>query len=531
LRDRATIERVLAKAPKDALRVFGLLAEHGPQRVRDLGIPYYVWYSSQRTPLHWLIQHGLVGADEDAQVAWVWFDVIVALNGRLFTDWSSAPPAVSPEPLVDPGAGLPLVLSRLSSLLDLWAAEPAPALASGGLGVRPVRAAAKALGLKPGEVGLLAHLAVGLGLLGTMALGSKGSGRNRTEVRGWAPTDLAAQWRTEAPARQWALLIQTWRDDLTLDESEGLPERVEGGGLVPFSGIVRTALLRLLVELPPERGLPLDALTAVASFRHPALLDPQGVRGVVEAARVLGLVPATGPVGLTRLGRAVLDGPDAVEAALPPPRTEFTVQADQSVIAPPDLALDVSMALERLADIESTAGARIYRLSERRIATALDDGETAASLLDFLERHSTVPLAQNITHLIRDCERRHGRLRAGMASSYLRCDDPALLTSAVGVKAAKLRLLAPTVAVSPLERDKLVAALRGRGLMPVAESSDGATLARQEKVAARKRRSGSDLPPLRRNGVLLDPVALEALAKATLANDDSRVALRLLPQP
>lgn len=515
LRDRATLDAVAAQMPKDVHRVFWLLAEHGPQAVRDLGIPYYQQYARDKTPLHWLAQRGLVGVDPGAQVAHVWMDVIVGLNGCLYPEWPTVAPAVTPAPVEDAG-GLPLVLSRLAGLLEMWAADPAPALASGGLGVRPVRAAAKTLGVPAGEVGLLAHLAIGIGLLDRTRIGAKGTGRQRTDVFGWAPTDLASRWRGQAPAQRWGLLVQAWRDDAMLDESQGLPERWDTTDCFHSAGWARTALLRLLADLPPDRGLSADALEVTGAFHHPGMLGASTLRGFVAAARVLGLVPATGPIGLTRLGRALLDGPEAVEAALPPPRTEFTVQADHTVIAPPDLASDVTAQLERYADVESAAGARIYRLSERRIAAALHDGDRAAKILSFLEQHSTVPIAQNVAHLIRDCERRHGRLRTGAVSSYLRCDDPALLTRAVGVKAAKLHLLAPTVAVSALSQDKLVAALRTRGLMPVTETPDGAVIARPAKVAGTKARQ---LPELRSAAVFGDQAVLEALAKQVWENE------------
>ncbi|MGH8904447.1 MAG: hypothetical protein ACRDYA_22885, partial [Egibacteraceae bacterium] len=190
LRDRAALDALVAKMPKDVHRVFWLLAEHGPQPVRDLGIPYYQQYARDKTPLHWLVQRGLVGVDPGAQVAHVWMDVIVGLNGCLYPEWPATPPPVTPAPLEDAG-GLPLVLSRLAGLLEMWTADPAPALASGGLGVRPVRAAAKTLGVPAGEVGLLAHLAIGIGLLDRTRIGAKGTGRQRTDVFGWTPTDLA----------------------------------------------------------------------------------------------------------------------------------------------------------------------------------------------------------------------------------------------------------------------------------------------------------------------------------------------------
>ncbi|MGH8929942.1 MAG: helicase-associated domain-containing protein [Egibacteraceae bacterium] len=514
LQSREAIQAAIAAMPEEVRRIFWLLVEHGTHRVRDLGIPYYLWYGAN-TPLHWLDQRGLVGVDPEDQVAWVWTDVMIALNGRLFADWSPGPAVVHNSPPLQDAAGLPLVLGYLTSLLEIWAAEPAPVLATGALGVRPVRAAAKALGLAAGEVGLLAHLAIELRLLGRVLVSSKGKGRNRVDTWGWAPTDLVAAWEAEQPARRWALLVQTWQDSPSLNELHGLPERWDSAELSRVALVSRMTFLRLLAEIPPERGMSPANLVEWAGFAYPMLLDAQRTRGLTEAARVLGLVPATGPVGLTSLGRALLDSPEAVEAAMPAPRTEFTIQADHTVIAPPDLAVGITAQLERYADLESAAGARIYRLSERRVATALDDGDTAAEILDFLERYSTVPVAQNVAHLISDLERRHGQLRAGSAQSYLRCDDPALLTGALGVKAAKLHLLAPTVAVSPLAADKLVTALRTRGSLPVLESPGGAILERPAMTATTTTES---LPPLREQLVLPDGAGLIALAKAILDN-------------
>ena len=514
--DSDVIRAVAVAMPPEVLRVFKLLLGHGPQRVRDLGVPYYSpWGARQATPVHWLAECGLIGVDVDAQVCWIWLDVLVAVRGSLFDDWRAAPPEVPTTPLHDAGGGLPVVLSRLTALLDLWATDPAPALATGGLGVRPVRAAAKTLGVPPGEVGLLAHLAIGLGLLGTVSAGSKGRGRNRTEILQWAPTELVAEFQAQPAALRWALLVQAWRDDPRLNDFGGLPERTAEGDDDVGGNVPRAALARVLRDLPAGSGLAADDLADRAEFLAPLLLPAPATGGLVAAARALGLVPGAGPVGLTALGRAVLEGPDAVEAALPEPRSEFTVQADHTVIAPPDLAPEVTAALERYAEVESAAGARVYRLSERRIAAALADGDTADGILDFLRRHSTVEIAQNVAYLVTDCARRHGRLRAGAVGSYLRCDDPALLTRAAEVRSAKLTLLAPGVAVSPLTRDKLVETLRQRGLLPVAESVDGAELPAARTVAVPRARSRGRLPEFRPAGGVT-PGELEVLAKSLL---------------
>lgn len=88
-------------------------------------------------------------------------------------------------------------------------------------------------------------------------------------------------------------------------------------------------------------------------------------------------------------------------------------------------------------------------------------------------------MPQGLTYLIDDVARRHGQLRVGMASSFVRCEDPALLTQAIATPAAQalqLRLLAPTVAVSQAPIGDVLAALRSAGLAPAAEDSTGAVV-------------------------------------------------------
>jgi hypothetical protein len=114
------------------------------------------------------------------------------------------------------------------------------------------------------------------------------------------------------------------------------------------------------------------------------------------------------------------------------------------------------------------------------VRRALDLGRSAADLHELFRTRSRTPVPQSLTYLVDDVARRHGRLRVGMAGSYLRCDDESLLTEVLAARAAaplQLRRLAPTVAVSPLELDDVLTALRAAGYAPAGEALDGALLA------------------------------------------------------
>jgi hypothetical protein len=530
LRDPDIIEGVVRALPADAGRLLAILAEHGPQRLADVGVPRWPPYGRQGSGLVTLVRSGLAIVDVEDDICMLWLDTLVGLRGgRLFGDEFPAAPDPTPVRLSTGPVALPPVLEHFDAVLSHWRARPAEALTAGGLGVRPVRAAAKSLGIPSPQVGLLASLAAEIGLLGLAETGATGRGRNRTVHRQWAPTVLADEWAQQPPARQWAQLVHTWRASPRAQELDGLPERFEPDEMADdATAVVARALwLRLLTDLPESTGIAEDDLHDVAAGRSPMLLDDRGwVDGLLAASRALGLVPPSGPVGLTAAARAALSGPEALEALLPAPSTEIIVQADMTVVVPPDAAPELTATLARWADLESAAGARTYRLSERRLAAALAAGADDDEILAWLVEHSRVGVPQNVDYLIRDLARRRGQVRAGSAASYLRCDDAALLTQAMAVRAAKLRMLAPTVAVSPLPCAKLLAALADRGVAAVAEDASGAVVEAAPPEAERVgwHHSGAGLPDLHPTP---EPAALAARLTAAAPSEPAALAARL----
>jgi hypothetical protein len=139
------------------------------------------------------------------------------------------------------------------------------------------------------------------------------------------------------------------------------------------------------------------------------------------------------------------------------------------VIAPPDLDAEVAARLQAMAEVESAHGAQVLRITDASVGVALGRGMTGEEIVEFLRTHSSVGVPQNVERTITDAVARHGLLRSGAAGTWLCCDDVALLARAVSVKAAKLTLLAPTVAVSPLAEPKVIDALAAK---KVAVSSD-----------------------------------------------------------
>ncbi|WP_449062102.1 helicase-associated domain-containing protein, partial [Planomonospora algeriensis] len=161
---------------------------------------------------------------------------------------------------------------------------------------------------------------------------------------------------------------------------------------------------------------------------------------------------------------------------LPVPLDHVLLQADLTAVAPGPLTGELSRWLALAADVESTGGATVYRFGEHSIRRALDAGQGADEMLAMLERHSTTPVPQPLAYLVTDVARRHGRMRVGTASSYVRCDDPSALDEVMADRRAaplRLRRLAPTVIASKTARATLVDSLRAMGYAPVAESLEG----------------------------------------------------------
>ncbi|MEW2624935.1 helicase C-terminal domain-containing protein [Streptomyces sp. NPDC048106] len=191
-------------------------------------------------------------------------------------------------------------------------------------------------------------------------------------------------------------------------------------------------------------------------------------------------VPAS-PAPLSPAEQAVATASAARVLAplLPEPLDHVLLQADLTAVAPGPLERPLAETLGVLADVESKGGATVYRFTPGSVRRALDAGRTAADLHDFLARHSRTPVPQPLAYLIDDVARRHGHLRVGAASAYVRCDDDALLNEILADKRAtglRLRRLAPTVLAAQSDPAALLEGLRAMGFAPAAESAEGDVL-------------------------------------------------------
>jgi hypothetical protein len=397
----------------------------------------------------------------------------------------------TPEDVDATAAGAVVDLLReLDVLLETLSAAPVSELRTGGMGIREVKRLAKTTGIDEPRLGLILEIAAVAGLI---ASGMPDPEPNHGDPPYWAPTVAADRLAAMSPAQRWHLLASTWLDlpgRPALIGSRG-PDAKPYGALShslysTAAPLDRRLLLGMLAELPAGAGV--DSTTAAQAlvWRRPRWarrLQPGPVADLLTEAHALGLV---GRGAISTPGRALLDDVadpgaaiDAMTQAMPKPIDHFLVQADLTVVVPGPLQRDLADDLASVAKVESAGAAMVYRVSEQSIRHALDIGKTREWMHSLFAGHSKTPVPQGLTYLIDDVARRHGQLRIGMAASFVRCEDPALLAQAVaapGAEELQLRALAPTVAVSPAPISEVLAVLRRAGFAPAAEDSTGAVV-------------------------------------------------------
>lgn len=478
------VPAALAEIGDDERALLDTLAAGPPiGRTRDAGAR--VPLEDATTPVQRLLARGLLSRRDDHTVE-LPREVGIALRGGVVfgAERLTEPPLPTnphSQSAVDEAAAGEAMefLRHTEALLRLWSDQPSPVLKSGGLGVRELRRIARHIDVDDGTAALLAELAVGAGL----AAAGEDDGAE------WMPTTLTDSWLSSPPSVRWVMLAQAWLD---LPRLPGLVGRRDSRDktLVPLSEelhsplapAARRRVLDTLADLPGGAGVKsVDELVAVLAWRAPrrgGRLRDESMRQTMAEAGALGVV-ALG--ALTSAGAALLanDSHGAAAAmadAMPAPVDHVLVQADLTVVAPGPLEPGLAREIEAVADVESAGHATMFRVSEASVRRALDSGRTADELHELFRTHSATEVPQSLSYLIDDVARRHGRLRGGVASSFLRCDDEVLLAEVMRTAVAgdyELRRIAPTVVVSPYPLADVLDALRAAGFAPAAEGPDG----------------------------------------------------------
>ncbi|MFI1654165.1 helicase C-terminal domain-containing protein [Streptomyces sp. NPDC020472] len=576
----------------DRARMGALLDEASPEALSVLdrlvwGPPYGEVTANPAPPVRWLRDRGLL-LPVSARTMVLPREVALHLRGgRAHRAPEPVAPVVEvardyrPQVVDSAAAGQAYAtLATVEELLKSWDQGGPQVLRAGGMSVRDLKRTAVALDVTEQLAAFWLELCFGAGLLA-----SDGEADER-----YAPTPAYDDWLDLPPAERWALLVAPW---LTATRTPGLVggQDAKGRTLAALgpdldrapAPEVRHRVLELLATLPP--GAAADPGTVLARLRwerpprgaaQPAPprapqaaaaagadetpgaapeaagdLRSRLARWTLAEAELLGL---TGRGALASPARALLNLPLA-EAATPTDhggRVELSVaagraatllapllpeavdhvllQADLTAVAPGPLRRPLADALAVLADVESKGGATVYRFTPGSVRRALDSGRSASDLHDFLAAHSRTPVPQPLAYLIDDVARRHGHLRIGAASAYVRCDDDTVLGEILADRrsaALGLRRLAPTVLAAQTDPASLLDGLRSMGYAPAAESAEGDVLVTRADAYRTPARTAPvpvpDGPPAP------DATLLGAAVKAIRAGDRAATAVRKEP--
>ncbi|WP_225097945.1 helicase-associated domain-containing protein [Streptomyces sp. CoH27] len=519
---RGKMAKLLAGAPAGSHEVLARLV---------WGPPYGQVTPEPAAHLRWLLDRGLLLPTAPGTVVLPREVALHLREGLAHRTPEPLPPAVEPAAAHNPqvvdatAAGQAYTaLATVEELLKDWDEGGPAVLRAGGLSVRDLKRTAVALDVAEPVAAFWVELAYAAGLIA-----SDGEADER-----YAATPAYDEWLERPAAERWGRLAEAW---LAATRTPGLVGGRDakdrtlsalGPGLDRSAAPeVRHRVLTLLAGLPTGTAADTESVLARLRWERPLRgRQPDGAedlrsrlaRWTLAEAEQLGI---TGRGALSAHARALLGAP-APAAAVPPrdgsgpgaklpvhhhhtpaslspleqttataaaarilapllpePLDHVLLQADLTAVAPGPLRRPLADTLGVLADVESKGGATVYRFTPGSVRRALDAGRSAADLHAFLTEHSRTPVPQPLAYLIDDVARKHGRLRVGAASAYVRCDDDALLNEILADKRAaalRLRRLAPTVLAAQSDPATLLEGLRAMGFAPAAESAEGDVL-------------------------------------------------------
>lgn len=526
---RKKMARLLAAGPAESLEVLGRLV---------WGPPYGQVTPEPAAHLRWLLDRGLLLPTAPGTVVLPREVALHLREGRAHREPEPVPPAVEPAathrpPVVDATAAgqAYTALATVEELLKDWDEGGPAVLRAGGLSVRDLKRTAVALDVPEPVAAFWVELAYAAGLLA-----SDGEADER-----YAATPAYDEWLDRPPAERWSQLAEAWLTATRSSGLVGGRDAKDRALSALGPGLDRSAapevrhrVLALLAGLPEGAAPAAESVLARLRWERP-LRGPQQegedlrtrlARWALSEAEMLGV---TGRGALSAHGRALLGAPPVPKTAepaaegpgdklpvhhhravpsrtalatleplsppeqavatanagrlltplLPEPLDHVLLQADLTAVAPGPLRRPLADALGVLADVESKGGATVYRFTPASVRRALDAGRTATDLHAFLATHSRTPIPQPLAYLIDDVARRHGHLRVGAASAYVRCDDDTVLGEILADKrsaALRLRRLAPTVLATQADPATLLEGLRAMGYAPAAESAEGDVL-------------------------------------------------------
>lgn len=341
--------------------------------------------------------------------------------------------------------------AAMAELLFDLEREPAKLLATGILGRPGTRRLAELLRVDEPNVASFISIAEHAGLA------SRINGK-------LVPSDNHRDWLERSPANRWAIIADGWARTHWSD----IRQRLAKHHFTDGSGIP----LWLEWNYPGGREW-LPQLTAL-------WLDETEMLGITVHKTI-------STIGSHLLAGEIDTAVSVLTAALPTPVDRLYLQHDLTAVATGPLDTRVDTRLRTMADVDGHTIASRYRFTNASITRAISSGETAATILEFLESITLSGIPQPLEYLISETASRHGLLRIGPlptgdphALSYIRSNDEVLLRTVLidrTLASLRLRPRDSEYLVSSFERNQLYGALRDAKYPVAMEDSEGHIIA------------------------------------------------------
>ena len=368
---------------------------------------------------------------------------------------------------------------RLLGTVRTFDQDPPGVLRRGGLPQRDLRRLADRAGTTVVAYATVLQSAWQIGLIGH-------------DGQEWRPTRDWDSHRTQATEQRWAELALAWARGHHLAAVVGTPD-ASGAGRSLLSDLTRRdgvrtrrgSLLRAL-RTSPGVSATKESLTASLAWAFPLVpadIIEEEITAALSEGEVLGVIDSG---ALTVLGSELVLALDeditqadarlahVLREVAPSPVEEVLLDSDLTAVIPGRPAESLLPLLD-WGEVVSRGGALTLRFTSASLRTALGAGRDAEQLLGLLRETSRGPLPQSLEYLVRDEQRRHGRVRISRASTVLTADAEVLdlLQVAPEAQALNLHRLAPTVAVTMSDPGFALQMARRAGLSPQAVGPDG----------------------------------------------------------
>ena len=498
----------LSKAPEGAAQILERMM-WGPPRGQVADI------KKANANIKWLLEHKFLIATDSQNVLLPREVGIHLRGGKIFKELTPQQPELvgtsRKQKSVDQAAiaNISTFLRWAEELAHNWSDEPPTALRSGGLGVRDLKASAEHLGVSEECAGFVAEI---LYLGGLIVIDTDDQ---------ILPTAAFDSWLSRDAEERWHNLVTLW---LSTSRVAGLIGKADGKNVAALGpeldrstyAALKKLTLKVLSE-NPETDPDMQSISALMKWSSPTRTNDEYIQWILRESEWLGI---TGQGAISTFGKALLAGEElGIQGALPAPVDHILIQGDNSAIAPGPLTVELANSIGTIADIESRGGATVYRFSEGSIRRGLDHGQTGEMIKDFLKKVSKTPLPQPLEYLINDVSKRHGRLRVGVGSSYIRCEDEGLIQQIIHDKKLEdihIRKLAPQVLISDTDLHDLLNALRDAGYLPAVENETGILVS---APAIRRAKSRPRPPRIIGDSSTPTPALISAAVKALRAGD------------